>query len=158
MLAGPATGVSTGVADTGLHTMYFKTAVTFTGTSPCDANVQDILIIPGKCEQVKWKLMIFYEEKPYRLLGYRLSIEYGYYIDNRTYKVTGNSETHGNCVIIKGTRSDPDATVYQLNPGSMRSPLFFLKLDDNLLHLLNTDKSLMVGHSGASYTLSKLKT
>lgn len=43
----------------------------------------------------------------------------------------------------------------RLNPDAPESAIYFLKLDDNLLHVLSPEKRLMVGNGGWSYTLNR---
>jgi hypothetical protein len=44
--------------------------------------------------------------------------------------------------------------VYRINADQPQRSLSFVKVGENLLHLLNPDGSLMVGHGGWSYTLN----
>ncbi|MDB4919021.1 MAG: hypothetical protein JWQ54_1004 [Mucilaginibacter sp.] len=67
------------------------------------------------------------------------------------------AEAEGRWIITKGTKANRNAVVYQLNPGKGKSAIFFVKMDDNILHLLYSDKSLMIGNSGWSYTLNRIK-
>ena len=49
----------------------------------------------------------------------------------------------------------PDRVVYRLTADKSQRSLSFVKIGDNLLHLLNPDGSLMVGNGGWSYTLNR---
>ena len=64
-------------------------------------------------------------------------------------------ELKGNWSIIKGTASEPGAIIYQLNINKSSQPLYFLKLHNDLLHLLDNEKKLMIGNPGWSYTLNR---
>ena len=62
----------------------------------------------------------------------------------------------GNWTITTGTKSDPQATVYQLNPDDPRTTVSFLKVNENLLHVLSSEKTLLIGSPGWSYTLNRM--
>jgi len=65
----------------------------------------------------------------------------------------GKINIEGAWKVERGTKSNPSALVYQLQSGNHH--ISFQLLDDNLLHLLNADKSLAIGNDGHSFTLSK---
>lgn len=62
----------------------------------------------------------------------------------------------GAWTIATGTKSDTDATVYQINPDDPGTTVSFLKVDENLLHVLNKEKELLVGNGAWSYTLNRM--
>jgi hypothetical protein len=64
-------------------------------------------------------------------------------------------ELQGACEILKGTKSNPEAVVYRLKAGDREGFLFLVKLNDNLLHLLDSDKSLLVGTDSWSYLFNR---
>jgi hypothetical protein len=57
--------------------------------------------------------------------------------------------------MARGTRTDSSSPVYKLDAERSEESISFVKLNDNLLHLLDADRSLAVGHAGWSYTLSR---
>jgi hypothetical protein len=57
-------------------------------------------------------------------------------------------ERKGRWSIAKGTTSNPDAVVYELD-----GAVSLLKLDANVLHVLDRDRRLLLGGAGWSYTL-----
>jgi len=126
----------------------------FEGTSPCSPDASAFLQIPpnAKCDQIKWKLTLHIDEssKPTTFI---LEREYGYYPDNFSTKSMGKVRIEGKWKMEKGTNSNASAHVYQVQSGNQN--ISFQLLDDNLLHLLNSDKSLAVGNDGHSFTLSK---
>jgi len=67
-------------------------------------------------------------------------------------------EMHGKWSIIKGAAMSPEAIVYRLDPAPGGKPIHFVKLADDLLHLLDSEKRLMVGNPGWSYTFNKVNT
>jgi len=58
-------------------------------------------------------------------------------------------------VKAKGTATDPDAIIYTLDPDKSATSIQFVKLSDQLLHLLDKSKRLMVGSPAWSYTLNR---
>ena len=45
--------------------------------------------------------------------------------------------------------------IYRLTPASSGPALDFVRLDEGLLHLLDKEGKLMIGHGGWSYTLNR---
>ncbi len=127
----------------------------FEGTSPGVVDARPFLQIPltGKCDFIKWKLTFLPDNQPGTSSAFKLEQEYGYYPDNRTNKTLGKATIEGRWEKVRGTKSNPDAVVYRLTAGP--HTISFLQLDNNLLHLLNTDKSLMNGDGGQGFTLSR---
>jgi hypothetical protein len=66
------------------------------------------------------------------------------------------TETEGKWKIVRGTKTNPDAVLYQLNPDKSKMSLSFLKLNDNLLHILDQNEKLMIGNEFHSYTLNRI--
>jgi hypothetical protein len=65
------------------------------------------------------------------------------------------TETTGRWRTTVGRRTDPRATVYQLEATDPRRSLSLVKIDENLLHPLTYDGRLMVGNDSWSYTLNR---
>jgi hypothetical protein len=128
----------------------------FSGTSPCTDLVRPILGIPvgAKCDRIKWQLSLNHDPNTLRGTTFKLMSEYGFHVDNRTYEPKGSKSMAGTWKIIRGRPTDPDATVFQLD-GDKPHSISFLLVDPSVLHLLDSNKSLMVGNSGASYTLNR---
>jgi hypothetical protein len=64
-------------------------------------------------------------------------------------------ELEGKWKIVKGTASKCQAIIYQLLDNKTNHTISFLKLNDDLLHLLDSDQRLMIGSAAWSYTLNK---
>jgi len=62
----------------------------------------------------------------------------------------------GKWTIGKGIRSNSNAIVYRLHDIKTNKTISFLKLNDNLLHLLDSDQRLMIGTAAWSYTLNRV--
>jgi hypothetical protein len=93
---------------------------------------------------VIWELTLL-EKSGDAPAAYHLKVSY------RPAGTRGKSEVRkheGKWTTSKGTRSNPDAVVYELD-GAVR----LCEIDRNVLQLLNADRSLMVGDGGWSHTL-----
>lgn len=131
----------------------------FKASSPCDAVSKTMLQIPENtaCELIKWELVLNQELNTSIPSGYTLTYVYGMSKPNTLDILHGGTRIvkEGRWSIGKGRKQHSEADVYQLFSANSQPYLFFLKLDDKLLHLLAPDKSLMVGNGGWSYTLNK---
>ena len=65
------------------------------------------------------------------------------------------NETGGKWTIVRGTKTNPGSIVYMLESDKAEKTITFLKLGDNLIHLLDNDGKLMIGNESFSYTLSR---
>jgi hypothetical protein len=61
----------------------------------------------------------------------------------------------GKWEIVKGTKTDPDTEVYQLLSEDSQVAVSFVKMSDDILHVLNKDHNLMLGNAAWSYTLNR---
>jgi hypothetical protein len=126
------------------------TADVFVGTSPCTDFVKPKLQIPGgeNCDRIKWRVSLSDSGK------YELTREWGFHIDNRTYLPKGTTNFSGTWKLAKGRSGDPNGIVVQLD-GDKPNSIGFALIDQGILHLLDPNKDLAVGDSGASYTLNR---
>jgi hypothetical protein len=131
----------------------------FAGTSPCADFVKPFLAIPSgeKCDRIRWELTLYHDPNTRNPTAYKLMREFGFHVDNRTYQSKGSTNLEGRWQIVKGRPIDPDAVVFQLDANKSQS-LAFLLIDQNILHPLDTNKNLLVGNSGYSYTLNRNAT
>ena len=86
-----------------------------------------------------------------------------FYQDSITGKPTtyetkgfGKLSGKGNWYILRGTPTDPAATVFQLKLDATTS-LFLLKGDDNVLFILDRNKNFLIGNEKFSYTLNRAR-
>lgn len=130
----------------------------FAGTSLCADVSRPLLNIPfaAQCDRTKWNLTLYVDPVTQAPTTYKLSSEYGYHIDNRTLVMKGSNVREGKWSIVKGDNSDPNASVYQLDPANPQISLSFQKIDTNLIHLMERDRSLVVGSAAQSFTLSRI--
>lgn len=123
----------------------FNIVGVFDGRTPCqDLAKQLDEKVTSACTKIKWRIILYKDSitgNPdiYELLGF-------------VYKK--DNPRIGKWRIIKGTKANPEAIVYQLDqPG--REPLFLQKGGENILFFLNQEKILMVGNRDFSYTLNR---
>lgn len=57
--------------------------------------------------------------------------------------------------MIKGTESDPDAIIYQLDPDKPDETISLFVADENILFFLHKDKKMFVGNDDFSFTLNR---
>ncbi|MEX2142914.1 MAG: hypothetical protein WD894_26895 [Pirellulales bacterium] len=126
----------------------------FVGSSPCSGAIRPFLQIPAesKADLMHWRLTLHQNPKTKAPTGYKLRCDYGPAVPGlpglgKTRQII---ERQGRWKITKGIKSNPDAVVYEL-----ANSVALFKLDDNILHVLNRDRSLMNGTGGWSYTLNR---
>ena len=116
----------------------------FEGRPPCQEIARQLQFRVGpECTKIKWRLILFQDpvtRQPtaYKLLGNFLPPE-------------------GKWKLVKGTRSDPQAEVIQLNPDKPAKSFYFLKGDDNVLFILDENRELRVGNENFSFTLNRVQ-
>lgn len=127
----------------------------FVATSPCDAVSRAALKIPAtaNCEMIKWHLTLFEDAKTLTPTTFELNCVYGLAEQGTIGLSKGGTNVgwKGRWKIVPGA----DATVYELDLGVPKGTVSFLKVDRNLLHLLDHNKSLAMGNAGWSYTLNR---
>lgn len=130
----------------------------FSGTSLCAEIARPLLNIPAEaqCDRTKWNLTLYVNPRTQSPTTYRLSSEYGYHIDNRTLIMKGSNVREGNWSIATGVKADRYATVYQLDPSDPQRTIAFQRIDSNIIHLLDRDRSLVIGSAAQSFTLSRI--
>lgn len=122
----------------------------FVGSSPCGEPFGKLFDIPADANPpVRWTLTLYQDPKTKSPTVYKLRAEYdGAKPPAARKRVTKDEE--GRWSVGKGTKSDPDAVVYQL-AGAVN----FLKVSDDILHAMNPDRTLAVGDGGWSYSLNR---
>src|SRR6187397_2402060 len=75
-----------------------------------------------------------------------------------TYETRGMGKWNGkgSWYIVKGTPTDPHATVFELKLDAITS-LYLLKGDDNFLFILDRNKNFLTGNEKYSYTLNRVR-
>jgi hypothetical protein len=132
----------------------------FAGVTPCSAQARPLPQIPPDtdCEQMIWNLVFYHDPRTETPTTYQLNSAYGLSKPNTNDLVGGGTSIvmEGTWTITTGTKSDPDATIYEINPDDPGTTVSFLKVDENLLLVLNSEKMLLIGNGAWSYTLNRM--
>ena len=62
----------------------------------------------------------------------------------------------GNWHMTKGTKSDPDDIVFELEADNQQT-IYLMKGDDNVLFFLDNDKNILTGNEHFNYTLNRVQ-
>lgn len=125
----------------------------FAASTPCSQGTRPLpgMDVKEGCELMKWELTLY--EQTFRLrctYGMPAQGTKGFERGGKTLALEGKWS------ILKGAASNPQATVYQLHDAQSGKTISLLKLNDQLLHLLDSGLRLMTGNGGWSYTLSRI--
>ena len=132
----------------------------FQANTPCSVEARPLPQIPAdvECEQMKWNLVLYQDSVTGTPTTYHLTSSYGMAKPNTNDLVDGGTPIvmEGNWTLTTGTKSDPVATIFQLTDNNSQVTVSFLKVSDDMLHVLNSEKSLLVGNGAWSYTLNRM--
>lgn len=113
----------------------------FEGRTPCGATAVQFTGFPSEnCEKIKWRITFFQDAagKP------------------STFAFKGTRATRqGKWTIERGAAANRNAVVYRLQCDPPGPSLLLMKVDDNLLLVMDQDRNLLVGNASWSYTLSR---
>lgn len=143
-------------ADASLSTNFWREAARkapeihgyFEGRSPCQ-EIAKLLNVPkgDSCIKIKWQLILYQDAETKA---------------PSTYALAGLAWRHppktGKWAVSKGTKENPDAVVYQLDPDNREGFLAFQNVDENILLFLGNERELLVGNEHFSYTLNRTGT
>lgn len=128
----------------------------FVASTPCDLPVRTMLSIPEQidCEFITWTLTLHRDPRKLSPAAYSLHYTYGMAKAGTRGFLNGGmtGAKDGSWRIVTADRNQ---AIYQLNADTPETTLSFRQLDDHLLHLLDPQGKLMIGHGGWSYTLNK---
>ena len=131
----------------------------FEGITPCSSLTRPLPQIPAdtNCEQMIWKIILYQDSATGAPTTYALESAYGVPQQGTVGLVGGGTPIvmEGSWIIVKGTKIDPDAVVYQVNSDNPQTAVSFLKMAEDILHVLSRDQTLMVGNASWSYTLNR---
>lgn len=117
----------------------------FVGRSPCQDVARELSkVVTPDCIKVKWDITLYQDPNTLAPTSYKLR---GTFFRERVRE--------GKWTIVRGTKTSPNAVVYQLDPDDPQGSLFLLKADSNILFFLDRDRNHMVGNSNFSYTLNR---
>jgi len=132
----------------------------FVASTPCSQGTKPLPGIPASadCELIKWHLTLFQDNSTKTPTDFKLQCVYGLPKQGTTGFIGGGKKVdlEGKWTIVKGTTANPNAIVYRLTPGNTTETISFLKLNDDLLHLLDSQQHLMIGSAAWSYTLNRM--
>lgn len=136
-------------------------AAVFVASTPCSAGTRPLPGIPkeAECELMKWELKLSRGRGGQAPGTYVLDCDYGLPRQGTRGLINGGRRLHreGKWIIVKGTSTNPDAIIYRLDPDKPQASVSFLRLNDDLLHLLDSKQQLMIGTGAWSYTLNRIK-
>jgi hypothetical protein len=104
-----------------------------------------------------WKIILYQDPVTSAPTTYTLDSAYGVPQQGTNGLAGGGTSIsmEGSWAVLTGTKLDRDAVVYQLNPDISQTAVSFLKLNEDILHVLSSEKTLLVGNAGWSYTLNR---
>ena len=113
----------------------------FNGRTPCQELSRQLNVSASdECNKMKCRLILYQDPVTH---------------SPTVYDWQGKIRWTGKWSITTGTKADPDAMVYRLEPQDARGFLSFLKVDDNILFFLNQNGEPLVGNLEFSYTLNR---
>jgi hypothetical protein len=131
----------------------------FEGITPCSQQTRPLPQIPEDtdCEQMIWKFTLYQDSVTGTPTTYQLDAAYGMPKQNTNGLEDGGTPIimEGNWGIVNGTDTDANTVVYQLNPEDPQMTVSFLKVDEDILHVLHSDMRLMVGNGAWSYMINR---
>jgi hypothetical protein len=132
----------------------------FLGDTPCSGKVRPLPQVPtdSDCDQMIWSLVLYQDPQTGAPTTYSLKSAYGRSKQGTNDLIGGGTSISmaGKWTIRMGTKSDPEATIYQLNPDDTATSVSFQRINDNLIHVLSHEKILLVGNGAWSYTLNRM--
>ena len=105
--------------------------------------------VPSDCFKLKWALTLRRDPKTLAPTTYHLRGTL-YWKDNGP-----EHPREGKWKVIKGTKTNPNAVVYELEAFGTDGPIFLLEADRNILFFATKDGNLLIGNDDFSYTLNR---
>ncbi len=123
----------------------------FSGRSPCREVTKDMnRSVDSDCFKLKWLLTLNRDPKTLAPTTYHLKGTL-----YRSENPDREFPREGKWKIIRGTKTNPNAVVYQLDAAGKDGPILLLKADSNVLFFVGNDGNLLVGNEDFSYTLNR---
>lgn len=124
---------------------------TFSGRSPCREIARDLNRPVGSdCFKLKWLLTLRRDPKTLAPTTYHLKGTL-----YRSENPDREFPREGKWKAIRGTKTNPNAVVYQLDAAGNDGPISLLKADANVLFFVGKDGELLIGNEDFSYTLNR---
>ncbi|MEO5582774.1 MAG: hypothetical protein ABIR66_08785 [Saprospiraceae bacterium] len=129
----------------------------FIGGTPCNPTVNSALRIPisDTCEDMTWELIKSIPDS-----SFKLSIAYGAYLPNTMYFLNGG-KSMSMTGKLKTTSTMSNGTRYKilhLVDKEHRPDILFIEMDNNILHLIDTDMKLIKGEAGMAFLLNRVNS
>ena len=131
--------------------------MSFEATTPCSDEAKQLLGIPAdlKCEMMKWSLSLYRDDKGLPSL-FQLRYSYGAAKQGSRGFTDGakTTELKGKWTIKETRIANSTRGVITLVPDNSTVRISFMQPGEGLLHLLDKNKTPMVGGAAWSYTLN----
>ena len=119
--------------------------VVFDGRTPCQEIAKEYQWNAGdECFKLKWRLTLYRDPKTGKPTTYSIQ---------KTLHRTEPIE--GSWIEVTGTKKDPKALIFKLDPDRPDTSLSFLVGDENVLFFLDKENRLFGGNADFSYTLNR---
>lgn len=119
----------------------------FDGRFPCAEIARDWKQpVRPECEKVKWSLTLLHDPTTRQPTTYRL----------RGTMNPSRTQREGKWAVVRGTPTDPEAAVIQLDPDQPLVSVYLFRGDDNVLFVLDQQRRFRVGTDYLSYTLNRV--
>jgi hypothetical protein len=123
----------------------------FSGRSPCREVAKDMSRpVDSGCFKLKWLLTL--NRDPKTLAPTTYHIKGSLY---RSENPDREFPREGKWKVIRGTKTNPNAVVYQLEAAGKDGPISLLRADPNVLFFVGNDGNLLIGNEDFSYTLNR---
>jgi hypothetical protein len=131
----------------------------FIASTPCSIGTRPLPGIPMNqdCELMQWDLKLFEDRLKKTPSEFVLHYSFGMPLNNTHGMIGGGTsrELKGSWIVIQGNPSNRRAIIFRLVDSATGNIISLLKLNDDLLHLLDSEGHLMIGNAAWSYTLNK---
>ncbi|MEO5602301.1 MAG: hypothetical protein ABIR06_15375 [Cyclobacteriaceae bacterium] len=118
----------------------------FDGRTPCQELARFLETpVTSECIKIKWRLFLYVHPDSQQSGTYELL---GFVYEKKNPRL-------GKWHTIKGTKTNPDALVYQLDYEG-KKPILLQKGGDNILFFLDDEKNIMVGNRDFSFALNRV--
>ncbi len=120
--------------------------IVFDGRTPCQTFATDHeMNVSSSCFKLKWRLILNRDSISRKPTTYTIRKV----VDNSPRNVTGT------WTIIKGSRENTEAIIYQLHPQDSKKTISLLAGDENVIFFLANENELYTGNENFSFTLNK---
>ena len=134
-----------------LNEQGLATETIFSGRSPCREVARDLnRPVDSDCFKLKWALTLRRDPKTLAPTTYHLKGTL-----YRTENPDREFPREGKWKVIRGTKTNANALVYQLDAAGQDGPISLLRADPNVLFFVGKDGNLLIGNEDFSYTLNR---